>query len=178
MFARRLATLIVVLLPFSVHAEDPQMGPIIKDYGPSFLVEDRDVPLIPDYRYRVVFELTKYNPDTTTMNQQLVRVARFLNMHGRQGITMDDMDIAIVAHADATKSLLTHESYQERFGSENPNLDLLHKLAEAGVDVYVCGQSLGFRSWDKSEMASPVKVGLSAMTLINYFQSVGYSFQP
>lgn len=178
MFTRPVAMLFVFLLPVFAQAEEPQLGPIIKDYGPSFLVENKDIPLVPDYQYRVVFELAKYSTDTTAMNQQLVRVARFLNMHGRQGITMDNMDIAVVVHADALKSMLKHDSYQQRFGSENPNLDLVHKLAEAGVEMYVCGQSLGFRQWDKSEMASPIKVGLSAMTLINYFHSEGYSFQP
>ncbi len=91
---------------------------------------------------------------------------------------MKKMDLAVVAHADALKSMLNNESYRERFGSDNPNLDLLEKLADAGVKMYVCGQSMGFRQWDLDELAEPVKVGLSAMTLIANHQAAGYTFQP
>jgi hypothetical protein len=98
-----------VLCVFSISsfAEQPELGPIIEDYGPSFMVPEKDIPLVEDFQYRVVFELAKYSPDTTSMNAQLVRVARFVNMHGRQGISMDQMDLAVVAHADALKSMLS-----------------------------------------------------------------------
>mgnify|MGYP001827074541 FL=1 len=46
------------------------------------------------------------------------------------------------------------------------------------MKLYVCGQSLGFRGLDKSVLAGPVKVGLSAMTLLVTLQSDGYAFLP
>ncbi len=169
-----------VLCVFSVDsfAEQPEVGPVIEGYGPSFIVPEKDIPLVEDFQYQVVFELAKYSPDTTSMNAQLVRVARFVNMHARQGVSMEQMDLAVVAHADALKSMLNHASYRERFGSDNPNLDLLEKLADAGVKMYVCGQSMGFRQWELDELAKPVKVGLSAMTLIANHQATGFTFQP
>lgn len=175
---RVVALFLFALFPLVSMSEQPTMGPIIEDYGPAFLVEDKDIPLIEDFQYRVVFELAKYSPDTTSMNQQLVRVARFLNMHGQQGIGMENMDIAVVVHADALKSMLKHDAYQSKYQSENPNLDLVHKLADVGVKLYVCGQSMGFRQWPTSELAGPIEVGLSAMTLIANFQAQGYTFQP
>ena len=74
-------------------------------------------------------------------------------------------------------SLLNDDAYEEKFGHKNPSLELVNQLADAGVDIFACGQSLGFRGWNKSELASPVKVGLSAMTLVNAYQVKGYTYQ-
>ena len=52
------------------------------------------------------------------------------------------------------------------------------KLHEAGVAFYACGQSMGFSGISKSELASPVKVALSAMTMMTVLQSAGYALIP
>ena len=70
------------------------------------------------------------------------------------------------------------EAYEKMHGVKNPSLELLHSLADAGVKFYACGQSLGFRGVDKSVLAEPVKVGLSAMTMLVTLQSDGYAFLP
>jgi intracellular sulfur oxidation DsrE/DsrF family protein len=178
MFARLLSITYLLLVVSSVNAEVPNNGPVIKDYGQSFPVADRDVPLVKDHHYQVVFELTEYSTDTTTVNQELDRVARFLNAHAAQGVPVDNMDVAVVIHGASLISLLNNEAYKSKYGSDNPSLELINQLAEAGVGIYACGQSMGFRNWNKRELASPVKVGLSAMTLVNGFQSMGYTYQP
>jgi intracellular sulfur oxidation DsrE/DsrF family protein len=158
-------------------AEEPNAGPIIKDYGASFSVADRDVPLVEGHQYKVVFELTRYSEDTTVINRDLDRVARFLNAHAGAGVPRENMDIVVVVHGRTLISLLNDDAYQSRFGSDNPSLELVRQLADAGVSIYACGQSLGFRQWHRNELASPVKVGLSAMTLVNAFQAKGYTYQ-
>jgi len=46
-------------------------------------------------------------------------------------------------HGDATHLVLNADAYAEKFKTKgNPNLDLLHELHEAGVELYVCGQTL------------------------------------
>ena len=65
-----------------------------------------------------------------------------------------------------------------RYGSDNPNLDLLMKLHEVGVAFYACGQSMGFSGISKSDLAPPVKVALSAMTMMTVLQSAGYALIP
>ena len=171
---------LVLFLTFTascVFAQEANMGPIVKDYGRSFFVADRDVPLVDGHQYQVVFELTKYSTDMTAINRELDRVARFLNAHAGQGVPRENMDIVVVVHGATLLSLLNDEAYEEKYGHKNPSLDLVNQLAEAGVDIFACGQSLGFRGWNKSELANPVKVGLSAMTLVNAYQSKGYTYQ-
>ena len=79
---------------------------------------------------------------------------------------------------EALLAAFNEEAYKELHGVSNPSLDLLHSLADAGVKFYACGQSLGFRGLDKSVLAEPVQVGLSAMTMLVTLQSDGYAFLP
>jgi intracellular sulfur oxidation DsrE/DsrF family protein len=88
------------------------------------------------------------------------------------------MDLAIVVHGAAVKNLLSDDAYEARYGHKNPNLELLIKLHEAGVRIFVCGQSMAFGGIAKSELAEPVKVALSAMTMLTVLQSEGYALLP
>lgn len=175
--ARFMLLLSMIFMSSSAFAQAGNMGPIVKDYGRSFFVEDRDVPLVDGHQYQVVFELVNYSTDMTAINRDLDRVARFLNAHAGQGVPRENMDVVVVVHGRTLMSLLSDEAYEEKYGHKNPSLDLVNQLAKAGVEIYACGQSLGFRGWDKSELASPVKVGLSAMTLVNAYQAKGFTYQ-
>ena len=99
-------------------------------------------------------------------------------MHGKNGVPLEDMDIAVVLHGRALLAAFNDETYEKMHGVKNPSLALLHSLADAGVKFYACGQSLGFRGVDKSVLAEPVKVGLSAMTMLVTLQADGYAFLP
>jgi len=83
-----------------------------------------------------------------------------------------------VLHGRALLAAFNDEAYEKMHGVKNPSLELLHSLADAGVKFYACGQSLGFRGVDKSVLAEPVKVGLSAMTMLVTLQADGYAFLP
>jgi len=175
---RILPILILVLTFIPLAAAEPQKGPVIDVYGPTLLVEDKDVPLTDGFKYRAVFDLADYRGDNTSLNADLVSVARYLNMHARNGVPVENMTIAAVLHGAALKNALSHKAYASRYGSENPNLDLLMKLHQAGVAFYACGQSMGFSGISKSELTSQVKVALSAMTMMTVLQSDGYALMP
>ena len=159
-------------------ADEPSFGPIIEGYGPTYPIPERDVALPEGFTYRAVFDLAKYPGETSDLNPYLVSAARFLNMHARNGVPAENMDLAVVVHGAAVKNLLSDEAYEARFKTENPNLELLNKLNHAGVRIYVCGQSLSFGGVDRSELAEPAQVALSAMTMLTVLQSEGYSLLP
>ncbi len=159
-------------------AEEPSMGPIIEDYGTTYPIDYRDVLLAKDFRYRVVFDAGAYPGEIDSLNPKLVSVARYLNMHGRNGVPLENMDIAVVLHGNALKGALSDAAYESRYQTKNPNRDLLQKLDAAGVKFYACGQSMHFRGFEKKELLSPVKVGLSAMTMLTVLQSDGYALLP
>ena len=71
------------------------------------------------------------------------QVARLLNLYGAAGLTARDVKIAAVLHGGADKAVLSDAAYAARFkAAANPNLPLIRDLKRAGVEVFVCGQSL------------------------------------
>jgi len=166
------------LLGILLLATEPSKGPRIEDYGPTYPINDRDVPLPEGFTYKAVFDLAAYPGEVTAVNVRLESVARFLNMHGRNGVPAENMDLAIVVHGAAVKNLLNNDAYEARYKVENPNLELLTLLRAAAVSIYVCGQSTSFSGVDKNELADGVQVALSAMTMLTVLQSDGYALLP
>jgi len=62
-------------------------------------------------------------------------------MHAQAGVPVENLHVACVFHGTAAKDVLTNEVYRERYGVDNPNEPLLEALAEAGAQMYLCGQS-------------------------------------
>jgi len=178
MRTRCILALLISSLSIPLFAAEPTTGPIIDGYGAAFAVEDRDVPLVKDHVYRVVYEITAYEGSPDSVNRELDAVARFLNMHGKNGVPPENLQLAVVIHGAALVNVLSDASYRERLQIANPNLDLVQKLLAAGVRFYACGQSMGFRGFEKSELADGVKMALSAMTMVHQLQADGYTMQP
>ena len=177
MIARSLFAMSAILLATQVSAAEPTTGPLIPDYGRSTAVEDSDFRLPADHDYRVVWEITGYNDGPDGVNRNLDRVARFLNLHAKNGVPREKMHLAVVVHGAALASMTHDEAYQELNGIDNPTLELVERLGAAGVQLYVCGQSMAFRGWGKDMLASPVKLAPSAMTMMHLLQSQGYTRQ-
>jgi intracellular sulfur oxidation DsrE/DsrF family protein len=175
----RLLLVIVVLACSTLSvADEPSFGPIIEGYGPTYPIGDRDVPLPDNFTYKAVFDLAKFPGETSALNPYLVSVARFLNMHARNGVPAESMELAVVVHGAAVKNLLSDPAYESRYGVKNPNLELLTRLHGAGVRIFVCGQSMTFVGIGRRELAEPAKVALSAMTMLTVLQSDGYALLP
>ncbi len=178
MFIRFLLFAYLPLAAAQLLAKEPSTGPAINDYGPTYPINNRDVPLPENLVYRAVFDVTTNTGDMASVNRKLTGVARFMNMHARNGVLVENMDLAVVVHGKALNSILSHDAYKRRFGTENPNLDLLMQLREAGVKFYACGQSMAFGRIDISELANPIEVALSAMTMLTVLQLDGYALLP
>jgi len=178
MTVRKLMSVCFLLFSTQLFAGEPSMGPIIEDYGPTYPINYRDVALEEDTVYKIVFDTSSAPGDVSAINSNFVSVARFLNMHGRNGVPIENMDIAVVVHGSALKGLMTHDAYDFRYQTENPNLDLLMKLEAVGVKFYACGQSMHFQNIENNEMDDIAQVGLSAMTLLTVLQNKGYAILP
>ena len=168
----------VALLAAPALADEPMLGPAIEDYGPTYPIVDRDVPLADGALYKAVFDVASYSDDVSKLSRRLESVARFINMHVRNGTALENMELAVVLHGRAVKTVMTHAAYRERFDQDNPNLELVKRLHAAGVQFYMCGQSIAFTGVDKEELAEPVNVALSAMTMLTVLQNDGYALLP
>lgn len=169
---------LLFFMSLAVHAEEAALGPVVEGYGPTFAISDRDVFLEKGAKYRAVFDVARYSKDLESLNSRLVSVARFLNMHARNGTPVANMELAVVLHGAAVKNVLIDDSYRARYESDNPNLELVSRLHDAGVRFYVCGQSMAFGDVEKSELVSEAEVALSAMTMLTVLQNDGYALLP
>ncbi len=159
-------------------ADEPRLGPLIEGYGPTYPIDDRDIPLEEGFVYKAAFDAADYAGEPDALNRTLVSVARFMNMHARNGVAADNMDLAVVVHGSALKTLLDDRSYRSRYEIDNPNRELVERLEAAGVAFYVCGQSMSFGGVEKRELLPQAKVALSAMTMLTTLQSDGYALLP
>lgn len=149
-------------------------GPIIKNFGKVYDVKSPDLKLSKDAVHKVFFDIYTDSGKDGSMNPLINTVARFLNMHGQQGVSSRNMKVAFVIHGPAVKNILSDEAYQEKFEVNNPNTDILKALSKADVDIFVCGQSLSARGYKKKAVSKHVLVALSAMTALVDYQQKGY----
>jgi intracellular sulfur oxidation DsrE/DsrF family protein len=78
----------------------------------------------------------------------------------------------------ATDGALDDEHYRQKYGIDNPNLNLIRKLRNAGVDVAVCGQAAAEHQDQYEWIAPEVTLALSALTTITTLEHQGYALVP
>jgi intracellular sulfur oxidation DsrE/DsrF family protein len=94
--------------------------------------------------------------------------------------------MALILHGPATMMALSDEAYAKHATDstrgkghpKNPNLELLKKLHEAGVEIFVCGQALAHQGFATDEVAKEVKVAVSAATANINLQMNNYAYIP
>jgi intracellular sulfur oxidation DsrE/DsrF family protein len=150
-------------------------GPVIQDFGPTWEVDNPDYPTSSDLPYRVVFDVAKGPESPADQNPSLITLARFLNMHAKAGVPVEELKVIAVLHGGAAKHALDDQAYQERYGVVNPHTDLFRQLKEAGVKVYLCGQSMHARKLPQDSINPNIGLALSAMTVLIKAQAEGYS---
>jgi len=153
-----------------------QTAPLIEGYGK--VVQLIEALHQPRDNSKIVVDITK-GGDPAELNPGIEKVAKFVNIYHGAGKQPATVKIAIVLHGDATLAILNGDNYAERFGTnDNPNFDCLHKLHEAGVEIYVCGQSLISKGAKPAETMVFVDVAVSALTSIVNLQSDGFAYMP
>jgi hypothetical protein len=127
---------------------------------------------------KAVFDITA-DAKPGEVNKGLEQVARLLNLFGAAGLTAGDVKIAVVCHGAADKAVLSDAAYAARFKvAANPNLPLIRDLKKAGVEVFVCGQSLHEVGLEAEEVAKEVPLADSAMLVLVNKQTDGYAYLP
>lgn len=150
--------------------------PIVEGIGGVLSRPDAQEPPRPGAK--VVFDVT-HDSKANEINKGLDRVARLLNLYGAAGLKASDVKISLVLHGEATKAALGDEAYQKHFDVEkNPNLPLIKKLQDLGVEINVCGQALNYKNFEDAEVAETVPIAAAALILVTNKQADGYSYVP
>ncbi|WP_187781986.1 DsrE family protein [Gimesia chilikensis] len=166
--------------PVSTSVKEPApleyQHPRIKEYGK--VVQLPDAAQQPRDQSKICVDLTKGGP-ADKLNPSIEKVARFVNIYEGAGKDPAAAKIAVVLHGDATLCALNDDAYAERFNTKsNPNLDCLHELHEAGVEIYVCGQSLVGKGGQPDQVVVFTDVAVSALTSLVNLQADGYAYVP
>ncbi len=173
---------VAMLLASALGAQAPRVpmqesGPLIMSGGPSFEVPDANFPIPPGHVFRVMWEINA-QPDSSQVNPQLGTLARFYNLHVRNGVAKENLQGAAVVYGNGWIPLLTDEAYQARYGRPNPSKALVQELIAAGTRFAVCGQTAASRGVRREELLPGVQLAASAMTALNVFYAEGYRLQP
>lgn len=149
------------------------VNPIIKNFGTIYEIENAVMPDA-SLEYKIVVDLKTLQKDKSEINAGLNNVARMMNLHGLGGVKPENLKVVLAIHGGATEIILDDEAYRKKNNTNNPNLELFKELKDAGVDLYVCGQSLIARNYKQSEVNPDIKIGLSMLTVVTTHMLNGY----
>lgn len=150
-------------------------GKVITAFGKTYTVENPDFKTDTTATFKVVFDVAKAPDDPSKRNPYIETMARFLNMHEKAGVPVENLHVRAAIHGQAAYGMLKNELYNEKFGVDNPNIELLQALKNAGVELILCGQTAGSRDITSARRLEIIDVGLSAMTVLSQSQMDGYS---
>jgi len=109
------------------------------------------------------------------VNPMLPAIARFVNTLAKNGVPADHRKIAVVMHQGGTAMILNNEAFKARHdGHDNPNIAMIQKLAKAGVDFRVCGQSVLANKIDPKTIQPEIELDLWALTTLVNLEMRGY----
>lgn len=165
------------LFSFVSLAQSPaRVFPVIKDFGGVFPVPDAAEKPDASLTYRVVIEVERMSDKPDTLNWALNNVARLINLHVAGGLPKNQLEVVMAIHGGAAYTVMNNDAYKSKYNVDNPNLKLYQQLQQAGVKIFVCGQSLIARNIDRSKMVPEVKVATSMLTVLTTYQMKGYAY--
>lgn len=153
--------------------------PLLKAGKFSGVVPVKDPNEIPDptIEYKLLFELTSNNPDSTAkeINSGLMEIARVINLHVASGIPVKKIIPVILVHAAALHAISTNDAYKKIYKTDNPNLKAIDELEKkAGAKFIACGQAMAFLEIKKEDLLPEVKISVTAQTALSHYQLKGY----
>jgi len=170
-------TLCAMLFSLAMFAQTPRrVNPVIKDFGGVFEVPDAVEKPDPSLTYNIVVEVERESEKPDTLNWALNNVARLINLHVTGGVPVEKINIVVAIHGGAAYTTMNNEAYRQKYKVDNPNLKLYQELQQAGVKMFVCGQSLVNRKIDRKRLVPEVKIATSMLTTITTYQLKGYAY--
>lgn len=168
--------LVVISLVMSVSAfSQNRVNPVIKNYGGIFEIPYAEEKPDPTLDYNIVIEIERASDTPDSTNWALYNVSRLINLHVMGGVPKDKLHVVLAIHGAAAFSVMNNEAYKAKYGVNNPSLKLYAELEQAGVKIFVCGQSLIARKIDRFKMVPEVKIASSMLTVMTTHQLKGYA---
>jgi len=168
---RTLGIVLLSMVGFFAYSQELQY-PVIKNFGGVADFEKADKPTKPA---KILVDLTSTNTTKQGINKGWEKVARLVNLYALSGIDMSDMEVLVIVHGGATKSILSDEAYQAKYNEANPDKEIIKAVQDAGVQVKVCSQAIVHRGFTNDGVSESVGFALSAITMLVEYQQNGFS---
>ncbi|MCL6260388.1 DsrE family protein [Aquiflexum sp. TKW24L] len=168
-----LTTLILTFISISAFCQTPQF-PIVKGFGGIYEIPEATERPDPTAEYKIIIDLVSAADDPKQINRMVDNIARMVNLHGIAGVPKDNIKVKVAVHGSAIFSILNDEEYQKINGVKNPNLPVFEALKDAGVEFYICGQSLIARNMKTTDMWEGTEIALSMLTTLTTYVPQGY----
>ena len=151
--------------------------PIIKGYGEVKYFDQAASQLNKQLEYKLIFDI-KSNQVKNGVNKGLWTIARTLNLFELSGIPSKKIELVASIHGEATFITLNNNAYRDKFGRDNPNLNLIKQLKENRVELYVCSQATASRKINNRDLNINVNPALSGIAVLANHLLQGFTLMP
>jgi intracellular sulfur oxidation DsrE/DsrF family protein len=166
---------LLLFTSFSTSFSQTRIFPVVKSYGGIFEIPYAEEKPDPSLDYKIVIEVERESEHPDSLSWAINNVARLVNLHVMGGVPKEKLNVVMVIHGGATYNVMENAAYMKKYKTNNPNLRLFKELADAGVKILVCGQSLINRKVDRMKIVPEVKVATSMLTTLTTYQLKGYA---
>lgn len=160
-----------LFISFNASAQSDFSYPVIKNYGG---VADFEKAILPKEGGKILIDLTSA-ATKDGVNKSLDKIARLINLYNLAGIDKNDLELAVIFHGEATKTVLSDDAFNAKYDSQNPDIPLIKVLKENGVKFMVCGQAIAHRGFNLSQINPEVELAISAITILVEYQQKGFA---
>jgi intracellular sulfur oxidation DsrE/DsrF family protein len=167
------AQLVFLTFAFAANGQTAQF-PIIKGFGGIYEIHEATERPDPNGKFKIVIDLASPADDPKQINRMVDNIARMINLHGIGGVKHEHIQVKVAVHGGAVFSILGDAYYEKLYGYKNPNLPVYEALKDAGVEFYICGQSLIARDMKPSDMWQGAQLALSMLTTLTKYVPQGY----
>lgn len=126
--------------------------------------------------YKLAIDVTDGVSDSTRILSPLLEVARSYNLNIANGVPKRKLETAVVIHGSAIWGILNNEAYKEKYGVDNPNLEVIKTMKKQGIKFYVCAQVLAFRNLPFEDVSKEIDLTVSAKTALITLDQMGYTY--
>jgi intracellular sulfur oxidation DsrE/DsrF family protein len=125
--------------------------------------------------YKVAWDGTKSAKSPGQLLPVLNNAGSELNAFAVSKIPISHAKFIIAFHGDAVNGILKNDIYKQKFGVDNPNIEVLKEMKKAGVKLFVCGQYLLGEKIDFKNITEEVSIASDALIVLMTYQNLGYA---
>ena len=151
------------------------VAPAIPQADGYVIIPGAAVPPSDKSVYKTIFDSTQSARNPDHLIPALNMAGSELNALVAAGLPVTNARFVVVFHGPSVNGILQNDAYRAKFGVDNPNLPVLRKLKELGVELFVCGQFLAAEGTDPETLSPDVAVASDALIVLMTYQNQGYA---